>query len=173
MKNKSYYLLLLLLVTSNSGFGQNNLIVTLNNSSTESFPVADIQSIKFGAEEMMLYELNGTTNTWSIDDIDNYAFEGTSNIDEEVQIIQEKLSVYPNPTTDKLTVNFESNLSGKITISILDVNGREIALLFDGMHNEVTRIEWSVNGQINIIPGTYLCKIKTTTKIITKPIVIQ
>lgn len=172
MKNKNYYLLFLVCLTFNIAYGQ-NLIVTLNNGNTESFPVTDIQSIKFGAQEMMLYELNGTTNTWSIGDIDNYAFEGTANIDEEFQIIQEKLSIYPNPTTDKLIVNFESNLFGKITISILDINGREITQIFDGMHNEVTQIVWTVNDQVNIIPGTYLCKIKTTTKIITKPIVIQ
>ncbi|MBX2948085.1 MAG: T9SS type A sorting domain-containing protein [Crocinitomicaceae bacterium] len=168
MKNKNYYLLFLLMVISTFTFGQ-NLIVTLNNSNTEVFPVADIQSIKFGAEEMILYELNGTANTWSIDDIDNYAFEETVGINEIFQVIQEKLNIYPNPATDKLTVNFESNSSEKITISILDVKGSEVAQIFEGIHNEVTQIEWFVNGQ----PGTYFCKIKTTTKTITKPIIIQ
>lgn len=169
---KKITLLVLLFVISTTGFGQ-NLIVTLNNSNTESFPVADILSIKFGAAEMMLYELDGTTNTWNIDDIDNYAFEGTANIEEEVMVISEKLNVYPNPATDKITINFESNFSGRVTISILDVNGKEVSNLFEGMHNEVTQIEWSVNSHGNMGSGTYLCKIKTSHKIITKPIIIQ
>ena len=169
---KKITFLVLLFLISTIGFGQ-NLIVTLNNSNTESFPVADILSIKFGPTEMMLYELDGTTNTWNIDDIDNYAFEGTANIEEEVLIISEKLNIYPNPATDKITVKFESNFSGKVTISIVDINGREVAHLFEGTHNEVTQIEWSVNSHGNMSSGTYLCKIATSNKVITKAIIIQ
>ena len=36
-----------------------DLVVTLTNGNTESFAVANIQSIKFGAEDMSLYELRG------------------------------------------------------------------------------------------------------------------
>lgn len=169
---KKITLIILLFVISTITYGQ-NLIVTLNNSSTESFPITDIQSIKFSADEMMLYELNGTTNTWDIDDIDNYAFDGSASIDDAIQISQEKLTVFPNPATDKISVNFESNSSDKITISIIDINGKVVAYLFEGNHNEVTQIEWSINSEGTVTPGTYLCKIKTSHKVITKPILIQ
>src|SRR5690554_959200 len=169
---KKITLIILLFVISTITYGQ-NLIVTFTNSSTESFPITDIQSIKFSADEMVLYELNGTTNTWNINDIDNYAFDGSASIDDAIEITQENLTVFPNPATDKIIVNFESNSSDKITISIIDINGKVVAHLFEGNHNEVTQIEWSINSEGNVTPGTYLCKIKTSHKVITKTILIQ
>ena len=157
----------------NFGLSAQNLIVTLTNSNTATYPISDIQSIKFGTNSMILYELNGTVNTWDIDDIDNYAFDGELNIDEEAQIIQENLSVYPNPTSDKITISYESSLSDKIIISIVDLNGKEVAHLFEGMHDQTTKVEWSAKGQGKVESGTYFCKIKTATKVTTKPIIIQ
>ena len=64
-------LLILSLVIIGFCVNAQSLVVTLTNSTTEVFPISDIQSIKFGTETMILNELDGTVNTWNIDDIDN------------------------------------------------------------------------------------------------------
>ncbi|SRR5690554_1928252 len=165
--------LLVVTMLVNFGLTAQNLVVTLTNNNTETYSIADIQSIKFIANSMVLYELNGTINTWSIDDIDNYAFDGELNVSEETLITTGEINVYPNPASDKVTISYESSLSDRIIITIVDLNGKEVAHLFDGVHDQITKVEWSVKEQVNVGSGTYLCKITSANKITTKPIIIQ
>lgn len=148
-----------------------NLVVTLTNTSTESFAVADIQSIKFGVSDMSLYELNGTINVWNISDIDNYAFDGVANLEESVNVNTDNLNVFPNPSSDNVTINYASNFSGKISISVIDMNGKQVEAIYSGEHNMETEIVW--NAKQNNPSGKYLIKIVTENKVITKPIIIQ
>ena len=148
-----------------------NLVVTLTNTSTESFAVADIQSIKFGVSDMRLYELNGTINVWDIDDIDNYAFDGSANLEESINVSTDNLSVFPNPSSDNVTINYASNFSGKISISVIDMSGKQVEAIYSGEHNTETEIVW--NAKQNNPSGKYLIKIATENKVITKPIIIQ
>lgn len=148
-----------------------DLVVTLTNGNTESFAVANIQSIKFGADDMSLYELNGITNVWNINDIDNYAFDGVANIEESMDVSTRNLSVFPNPSSDNVTINYVSNFSGKINISVIDMNGKQVEAIFSGEHKTETEIVW--NAKQNNPSGKYLIKIVTENKVITKPINIQ
>jgi len=148
-----------------------DLVVTLTNGNVESFPVGDIQSIKFGAEDMMLYELNGTTNTWNIDDIDNYAFDGQANVEESMNIAANNLKLYPNPSSDQVTINYSSTISGNIAISVFDMNGKQVENIYSGEHNTETEMVW--NAKQNNPSGKYLIKITTENKILTKSVIIQ
>ena len=75
METKTIRLVLVLMtILCSIGLNAQNLVVTLTNTTTASFPISDIQSIKFGASSMILYKLDGTVTTWDIIDIDNYAF---------------------------------------------------------------------------------------------------
>jgi hypothetical protein len=150
-----------------------DLIVTLTNTTTESFPISDIQSIKFGQETMILHELDGTVNTCNIDDIDNYAFDGVANIAEKTTITIDELNIFPNPTTDNVTINYTSNQSGKINIAVYDINGRIVDEVFSGEHNKETEISWSAKQNSTVKAGKYVIKITTATKVITKPFIVQ
>jgi len=148
-----------------------DLVVTLTNGNTESFPVANIQSIKFGAADMSLYELNGTTNIWNINDINNYAFDGAVNLKETMNVSTCNLNVFPNPSSDNVTINYLSNFSGKISISVIDMSGKYVGAIYSGEHNTETEIVW--NAKQNNPSGKYLIKIVTENKVVTKPIIIQ
>ncbi len=75
MQGKIIRLVLVLMIMLGSvGLNAQNLVVTLTNTTTASFPISDIQSIKFSASSMILYKLDGTVIAWDIVDIDNYAF---------------------------------------------------------------------------------------------------
>jgi hypothetical protein len=69
---------------SSIGLRAQDLIVTLNNSTTETFAIATIQSIKFGDSTMILKEINGTVTTWDITDIDNYDFSSGVGLNDQV-----------------------------------------------------------------------------------------
>lgn len=172
MKLKKVKLLVVALLTS-IGVNAQNLLVTLTNANIESFAVADIQSIKFGSGVMILNELDGTINTWNIDDIDNYAFDGLTNVDKRKSITTEEINVFPNPTSDKVNINYFSTLSGDISIDVYDFNGRLIEQLFKGKHQENTVLTWSARQNGMVHSGKYFIKITTSNKIITKPVIIQ
>jgi hypothetical protein len=165
---------LALLVTLFLGVGgikAQDLVVTLTNGNTESFAVANIKSIKFGASDMSLYELNGTTNIWNINDIDNYAFDGVANLEESMNISSNNLNVFPNPSSDNVTINYTSSFCGKITISVTDMNGKHAEDIYFGEHNTETEIYWKAKEKNP--SGKYLIKITTENKVITKPVIIQ
>jgi len=166
-----WLLALSLLVTS--GLYAQNLVITLSNSSTESFAISDIQSIKFDSANMMLYELNGTVNTWAINDIDNYAFDGVSNIKETTTIKVDDLKVYPNPSSNQVHINYISSRSEGISIHVYDISGRLIETLFDGKHHNKTEVTWHAKQQEALPAGKYLIKITTESKVISKSVIIQ
>ena len=172
MTTKNIWLLAFALLSA-IGLQAQNLVVTLTNTNTETFAVADIQSIKFGAETMILNELDGTVNTWDIDDIDNYAFDGVANIHESTTVTSDEVNVYPNPSSDQVQIKYASNRTGDISITVYDLNGKMIEELFRGEHQETTQVTWSAKQNSAVQTGTYMVKITTPNKTITKPIIIQ
>jgi hypothetical protein len=158
---------------SSLGLKAQNLVVTLTNSTTETFAVANIQSIKFGTLTMTLYEMNGTVTTWYINDIDNYTFNGLVGITESTTITSDKLEIFPNPTSDKITIKYKSNQSGAVKITVYDTNGIMVEKLYSGIHNEVTLITWTAKNISAIQSGNYLIKVDTENKMIAKPFIVQ
>ncbi|MCC5923943.1 MAG: T9SS type A sorting domain-containing protein [Crocinitomicaceae bacterium] len=169
MKQILNILILAISIACVTSLSAQNLVVTLTNSTTESFPVVDIQSIKFGSETMILNELDGTVNTWSIDNIDNYAFDGVATLSDELNIVSSNLIVYPNPAINLVSLAFTNSQATTVTIDILDASGRIIEKIYQGEHQGQQTYKWNSNVQT----GTYYCRINSGSKIITKPIIIQ
>jgi NADH dehydrogenase/NADH:ubiquinone oxidoreductase subunit G len=150
-----------------------DLVVSLTNGNTETFAVSDITSIKFVATDMILNESNGTVNTWTIDDIDNYSFDGVAITDSEANLLVENATVYPNPATDKVNIQFNSNQMQQIQVEIIDAAGKLIYKVFQGQHTDESSFVWTPQSQGNAGTGNYFCKITTENKVITQPIIIQ
>jgi len=150
-----------------------NLVLTLSNSSPETFAVADLRSIKFSAGAMVLSKTDGTINSWNIDDIDNYAFNEVSSITEESIFTTDELKVFPNPSSYLLQINYSSNKAEEIRIEIYDVNGKLVVPMFHGNHREVTVLNWDFKQKGMLPSGHYLIKVTTPNKIITKPVIIH
>jgi hypothetical protein len=141
----------------------------MTNSTTESFPIADIQSIKFGAQTMILNQIDGTVNTWNIDNIYNYAFDESLELSDQLYKINSSLTIFPNPATNLVNVLFSSGQVTSITIDIIDVNGKQIQQIYQGMHDGEKTYHWNSS----LAKGTYYCQIVTDRKVITRPIIIQ
>jgi hypothetical protein len=150
-----------------------DLVVSLTNGNSEVFSVSDIMSIKFGTSDMILNESNGTVNTWAIDDVDNYSFDGTANLSDGKSLLEEDVNVFPNPASEKVNIMFTSNIAQGISIQIIDATGKLIYTIYEGEHQGEKTYIWSPQLQGKAKAGNYFCKISTENKVITQSIIIQ
>ena len=121
---------------SSIGLRAQNMVVTLDNATTETFAVAAIQSIKFGVSTMILKEINGTVITWDITDITNYSFTSNAGLNDQVIVENSSLHLFPNPSSDLVNIQFFSAQLGNITVDIIDANGKLIQQVYQGAHHE-------------------------------------
>jgi len=169
MKRIKKLLLAFFAIVISAGLNAQNLVVTLTNSTTEIFTIEGIQSIKFGDTSMILNELDGTVTVWDIDDIDNYAFDLTTSLNDDLNIASSTLNIYPNPATSLVNIEFSTTQSSRVTIDIIDVSGRIVEQIYQGDRQDGQKYQWNSNVQ----KGIYLCRIMTESKTITKPVVIH
>ena len=166
---KKNILLLALVLLSSMGIKAQNLVVTLTNASIETFPISSIKSIKFGNSTMILNELNGTVTTWDISDINNYDFSNSVGLNDQMNIENSTLQLFPNPSNNLVNIQFSGVQVGNIVIDIIDVNGKQIQEVYRGAHEGQQTYQWFSSS----VKGIYFCRISTNKKVITKPIIIQ
>ena len=172
MKQKSIkiqFALAMLMLTSYVIRAQNQLIVTLTNGQTDAFNVSDIRSVKFVNNTMNLTENNGSQSSWNIDNVSQYAFSGASSIVPTNGSTSDQVKIFPNPVSDNLNVEYWSLRAGKISIELLDLNGKVVRTVFEGSHQGKQTYTWTKD----LPSGYYLCRIVSASKSITKPFVIQ
>jgi len=68
------------------------------------------------------------------------------------------VSVYPNPTTDKITIAFEELVTGKVILSIYDQMGK---LVMEENKEGQAELSYSL---ANLSAGNYFIKVNTATK---------
>ena len=68
------------------------------------------------------------------------------------------VSVYPNPTTDKITIAFEELVTGKVILSIYDQMGK---LVMEENKEGQSELSYSLT---NLSAGNYFVKVNTATK---------
>lgn len=147
-----------------------NLVVNLNNSTTNTFPMASIQSIKFGASTMILQEFNGTISTWNISDINNYAFSPSGvGLDENPSFFVNVLNIFPNPSSGVVNVQFQTEAMSNITVEIISGEGKKLHQMYAGNHEGLQTYTWNSN----LVNGVYYCRILLDKKTITKPFIVK
>ena len=166
---KIQVVLAMLMLTSYVSRAQNQLIVTLTNGQTDAFNVSDIRSVKFVNNSMSLTENNGSQSSWNIDDVSQYAFSGANSIASTTGSTSDQVRIFPNPVSDNLNVEYGSLRAGKISIELLDLNGKVLRNVFEGTHQGKQTYTWTKD----LPNGFYLCRIISESKSITKPFVIQ
>ena len=166
---KFKYSLAILMLSSFVSQAQNQFVVTLTNGQTEAFNVSDIRSVKFVTNTMSLTENNGTQSSWNIVDVSQYAFSGLVSTVPAIESNSSQVTIFPNPISDNLILEYWSSNESKVTIELLDMSGKIIRSLFDGIHQGKQIYTWTKD----LPGGIYYCRIITKSKIITKPFIIQ
>ena len=166
---KNQFALAMLMLSSYVTLAQNQLIVTLSNGQTDAFNVSDIRSVKFVNNTMNLTENNGSLSSWNIDNVSQYAFSGANSIVPTTGSSSDQVKIFPNPVSDNLSVEYWSSRTGKISIQLIDLNGKVVSSVFEGSHQGKQTYTWTKD----LPSGYYLCRIVSASKSITKPFVIQ
>jgi len=78
----------------------------------------------------------------------------------------ENINLYPNPTSDKITIS-NNETSKETHVSIIDIQGK---LIMDNKFRNQNLLEFDVSG---IAKGIYLVKVQTDNCVETKKLVIQ
>ena len=74
---------------------------------------------------------------------------GMCDIDKSSVITTETaLNVYPNPTQGNATVSFTNANSGKASVSLYDVTGRLVKVLYDGEVSMGSQVQVPVSGDL-------------------------
>ena len=68
------------------------------------------------------------------------------------------VSIYPNPTTDKITLAFKELVTGKVNLSIYDQMGK---LVMEENRESEVELSYSL---VNLAAGNYFVKVNTSSK---------
>jgi len=168
LKNVKCCLILYFFLSTSFGTTAQNLIVTLIDNTTQSFPITTIESLKFISGSMILKQNDGITITWTTSSINNYSF-GTLSTQDYLIIETSELQIYPNPSNGLVNLRFNSNINLNIHIDIIDINGKIVSSIYNGNHDGEKTYQWTNN----VNQGIYFCRLTTDHKIISKPIIIK
>lgn len=102
---------------------------TINDYAIKNWQYVDCTSL--GTVDSIAFSLSSSdTGAWGMNtpaffSIDNFTTLSTAGVEELKSI--SNLNLYPNPTKGNLTVNYDSKSNNELTISLVDINGREIS----------------------------------------------
>jgi hypothetical protein len=88
----------------------------------------------------------------------------------ENEVVVSELDVYPNPATEKLTLNYKAKQSEQVAISIFDLTSRKVADFTDRSQIGINTLDINLPHLEN---GIYFLSVQTSKGRIGKKIVIQ
>lgn len=129
-----------------------------------SYELVDIQNIQFSGDVLNLLLTNGSTESWNVSLIQGYTIDQTSSINDGVfSPSRRKLNVYPNPSSTEINIEYSLPASDHVRLSLFDVEGKEVLVVFDGIKPSGDRLE-SVSLPLEGLKlGTYFCYLKTSS----------
>ena len=88
-----------------------------------------------------------------------------------------RITVYPNPASEKVSLTFSKSGNSPVKISIFDINGKRVANVIDNhaAKNELHTCEWdlrNLSGQ-KVPTGLYICKVVDETEVRTIKIIVK
>jgi len=102
----------------------------------------------------------------------SYAAKQTANHEAvpTVKDLSSTVNIYPNPASNYVYISYDNATSQKVRTSIVDVTGREVALVADESTQGITNVNYNVS---SLAKGIYLIKLQSATESVTKKLEIQ
>lgn len=167
-----FYLLFVFIVVSNSVFSQ-NIHFSLSDNSIETFSLEDVKKMTFDNDDMTLHLIDGSSFMWNVFNIKNIQFDEEPNSTESIlsKLNDLNFSIYPNPSSDFVTLSYDLYEADNIKIDIFSFEGK----LTHSKLNEF-QLDGNYNLKFNIqdLPnGIYFVQISGEKFRATKKIIIQ
>jgi len=168
---KSLVLLIFIMYTTNC-FNQ-NLNINLSNGTNATYTIQEVRKLAFNGDCLRLNLWDGSIFEWNVSTLENIQFAQMPLFISE-QLLNSYLtnfSVYPNPANNKIEIQYNLMVKDDITISISNSEGKDIfnkdcGLKLDGLNYEI--IDCS-----QIPKGTYVCRLSSRSKSISRKIIIN
>ncbi len=88
---------------------------------------------------------------------------------EELTLLQKTLQIYPNPASEKITIQFDKEHSAPHQIELFDVNGRLVKSIFKGrLQQENVELETDISA---LSSGTYFIKVQVKGQTFSKQLI--
>jgi hypothetical protein len=165
-----------ILLLASSTKAQQNLYFKFNDGTTATYTVSEIRNVTFSGNVIVLQKKDGTTINWNASTVGNYRFDATTSIRDAERINNAEVKIYPNPFKGAVRIRFDLPVADKVTVDILDMQGRIIhqwpmAQKKAGTHE----LLWQSNdrGSSVLQSGTYICRIITTKGTVSKTMVVE
>ena len=125
---------------------------------------------------MILKKTDGTIIVWNVNKVLQYRYDFSTAVNSIEQVNTAEVKIYPNPSRDIVNILYELPKSEKVSIDILDIQGRVIkqwpAQWKEAGKHQISWQPESIGGR-SIQSGTYVCRFVTPKGIISKLIIIE
>ncbi|MDP6907851.1 MAG: T9SS type A sorting domain-containing protein [Flavobacteriales bacterium] len=145
------------------------------DATTESYALVDVSSIKFEGNEMRMRLLNTAVLSWNTSLFEYIDYDvSTASISNNSPSAIISFNVFPNPSSNSVTIEIESNFSNEAVVEISDLSGliyrylkgkfvsEKLVLLWDGTDSSGKRV----------VPGLYLCTVQSGNHLVARTIII-
>jgi hypothetical protein len=145
-----------------------NLAYTVNNSGlpvTQKFdnillPLSDSVTVSFSTKTNLSRYGDYNILTYAFNNSDDYLPNDTLRINIENDHIDDSLFVYPNPSSDQLTLFIQTSSSDKVTVSMINPAGQK---LYETERDIIAGMNTLPFSDIDLPSGIYFLRIKGTS----------
>ena len=143
---------------------QSTLNIKQNSGINAQYMLTNVHKITFSTGTMSVYQKDATT-TYTLSAIQSLSFnQGISALNELKDNTASKLTLYPNPAPEQLTVSFESEAIENGQLQILDLQGR--LYLQQNLKCQIGTNLYNVS--VSELPkGLYICRLINSKTIAT------
>jgi len=170
MKRTKYLLMCMAASLYASTSFTQDLVLNLLSGETENYPTADIRSIKFPGNNMVITQHDGTLISMDIASISSYGFDLGLSANAGSAAVATVLKMYPNPASERVQIAYTGRESAVLTVEILDGSGRVVESLYSGSHSSETNLVWHPGA---VARGTYLCRVIASDRVVSGKIIVQ
>lgn len=139
-----------------------------------------ITSISWSQVNMNIKMKDGTTQTFSIEEIRKLTFSGTVGIEDGRKFVNtinafKLLQNYPNPFNPSTTIEYQIPEAGDVEVNIYNVSGQVVKTIESNFKTEGThKVTWdskNANGQ-NVASGIYIAQVKYQNALLVKKLML-
>lgn len=113
-----------LVILSSLGLQAQNLNVLEKGGNKTPISINAIRSLTFPSGSLKINLKEGTPLSVSLSNVQNINFVTVTNIDSPLELLSEKINIFPNPAKDIATIHFISNDKSDVDLKIISIDGR-------------------------------------------------